>query len=540
MALAFFAAVSRRVDLLRRETDAAKAAALVAQTRAAERLEAEVAERTRDLRTAKDRAERADRAKGELLARVSHELRTPLQAILGYAHLLLRDAPAQSGPAPERLALLAQSGRHLAGLIDDLLEYARGERGGITPDPRAAYLHHLVHRLAQQGALLAARHGNRWRCRVGRRLPAVVRMDARRLEQAVLVLLSNAARYTRGGGILLAVRAEPARSGGVRLRFTVSDTGPGIAAADLERIFEPFERAPCAGADGIETDDAAPGLGLGLPIARQIARTMAGDVAVQSRPGRGSRFQLWVTLALADEAEVPALLPDLRVQGYAGPRRRLLVVEDHPANRCWLEQLLAELGFTVHAVGSVAEAHAVLAQQAIDLAVLDQRLPDGSAWDILPSLRDAPSGQTIPAVLLSALPATPPADRSTAPGFDATLLKPVDASELLPVMARLLALEWITAPPRPRAAADGPQGSATARDDTPATADAAPTAVLSDAERDAIADLARAGAVYELEDWIVRLRERGTGWQHLTRQLDERLSALDFEAIAAMAADAAS
>lgn len=425
--LCFFAAVSRRVDLLQTERESARAAALAVQRDISARLESEVAERTSELHQAKELAERANRSKGEFLARVSHELRSPLHTILSYAALLRRDF---GGKAGERLALLEDGGRHLLSLIEDLLAYARHERDTLVLAPEPVFLHRLLARLDDHGAALAAKRMNHYQSRHGENLPPAVRVDARRLEQAVLVLLSNAARYTRRGTLVLEVTAQPAAPDRVSLRFAVADSGIGIAAADLARIFQPFERA--AGAGGGD------GLGLGLAIARQIVQAMGGEIAVESQPGVGSRFGFTLELPLAAQDEVPVKFATTTVQGYEGPTRRILVLDDTAAHRLLLEHLLSDLGFEVRGVSTLRAAREQLAVEDFDLALLDQCLPDGSAWDLLSELSPG-----LPAILISAMPPAPPPGLAAALRFEAVLLKPLVSDELLDAMGRVLGLRWV-------------------------------------------------------------------------------------------------
>jgi signal transduction histidine kinase/CheY-like chemotaxis protein len=509
--LCFFAAISRRVDLLQQEKDTAQARTLEVERNTSARLEAEVAERTRELSLAKERAERADRAKGEFLARVSHELRTPLHTILGYAALLRRDFGG--GKAGERLVSLEDGGRHLLGLIEDLLNYARCEQDSLVLAPEPVFLYRLLARLDDHGAALAARQTNRYSGRRGDGLPAAIRVDGRRLEQVVLVLLSNAARYTRHGTIVLEVVPEPAPPGRAGLRFVVADTGIGIAAADLARIFEPFERAVgAAGGDG---------LGLGLAIARQIVRAMGGDIDVESRPDAGSRFGFSLELPVAQEDEVPAELAKPGAVGYAGPTRRVLLMEDTAAHRRLLEHLLSDLGFEVRGAASLTEARGLIAAQAFDLALLDQWLPDGTAYDLLPELAGAP-GARLPAILISAMPPAPPPGLDPSLRFEAILLKPLAGDELLEAMGRVLDLDWI-----------GAESGMVDRDDTAPVSASGPAAD----SRAELRDLAEAGAVYEIEEWVARARlaaPRCEGW---LKQVETRLAVLDFEGIAALADD---
>lgn len=509
--LLFFASISQRVDLLRREKAATLAETLAGQQRIAARLEAQVAERTLGLQAAKERAERADMAKGEFLARVSHELRTPLHTILGYADLLRRDVA--DSRSSEHLSMVEESSHHLAKLVDELLDYARGERGGLLLRVEAAFLYRLLERLRKQGAILCDPRRHRFECRFIDNLPRLVRVDALRLEQVLLILLSNAIRYTAAGRIILSVEACAAGAGRTRLRFAVEDTGPGIAESDRERIFDPFERIPGA--------DHTGGLGLGLAIGRQIVRAMGGELRVDSRLGEGSRFCFDVELDLAVEEDVPLLLPDLDITGYAGPARKILLVEDCAANLDLLEQVLVELGFMVHVADGMGKGLELLAVESFDLALLDQRLPDGTGWDILRVLHRLAS--PIPAVLLSAQPPLPPKDWGSLPGFDAVLLKPVNGADVLQCIGGLLGLVWLRAGktaglPRPG------RGCA---------------AMPSAAECATLATLAQQGAVYELEEWLARVRLLQPECAAFCDEVGERLSALDLAGIAGSARAAA-
>lgn len=508
--LLFFASINQRVVLLRRE----EAETLAALREAATRLEAQVPDLAGQLWEAKQRAERAERAdlaKREFLARVSHELRTPLHTLLGYAHLLRRDVVGQP---EERLASLEEGAHHLTKLVDDLLDYARGERGALAFNPKAVFLYRLLERLKEHGMALADKRHQQFATHFDANLPTVVRMDACRLEQVALILLSNAARYA-SGRITLAVQGLAAEADWTRLLFEVKDTGPGIAASDLARIFDPFERI-----GGENTG----GLGLGLAIGRQIVRAMGGELRVDSQLGEGSRFWFELSLALASEEEIPPPFPDLDIVGYAGPPRGILVVEDHAANRALLEQLLAELGFAVYAAGSVGEGLDRLASASFDLTLLDQRLPDGTAWDILRTLRGGGRTATVKAVLLSAQPPCPPGDWGALPGFDALLLKPVGAAELLECIGSLLGLTWIWAEEAAMLAG---------LDETSRAA--ASRALPSAAECAELAELARRGAVYEIEAWTARLSQIRPECREFCRKVETRLAALDFKGIAAIA-----
>ncbi len=486
----FLTAAAERTNVLRREKAEAQAQLLALTTDAQARLEREIDIRTCELRIAVERAESASRDKTQFLAQVSHELRTPLHTILGYTELMRGEAWGRR--IGERLSVIAEGGRHLLRLIEDLLSFARGEYNTEKLRPEPIYLHQFIRRVGEQGMLLARRQGNRFHFdATDPGLPAAIAVDVRRLEQVLLILLSNAANATRNGNIALTLAAAAAADGRVNLTIAVSDSGPGIDAADQERIFEPFERGARSSHDG---------LGLGLAIGRQIISRMEGRLMLESRPDVGSRFWFTIPVPEADESliHVPATLPGM--VGYAGETRTVLVVDDTVPHRRLIEEILSDLGFTVTGAGSVAECRRAIATHTYDLAILDQRLGDGSGWEVLRLLRDGPRPD-MAAIMLTAMPPCPPADWAERRGPAAVLFKPVQIHALLGVIGSVLGLTWlhderIEAPPPP----DEPEPEpATTTAPTPPPADPWPR----------LAALSALGDVTGLELWLVEQRAAG-------------------------------
>ena len=384
------------------------------------------------LQSAKDLAESANQAKTRYVAGITHELRTPLNGILGYAQILLKDArlPEDSQRA---VATIHRSGEHLHGLIDGLLDLARIEAGRLrldpAPLPMREFLDDLVRMVEPQAA--AKRLG--FELQVVGRLPAYIRADARRLRQILLNLLGNAVRFTDQGRITL--RLDLTRE---VARLQVIDTGIGIAAQDLERIFMPFER----GSTGRQRGDS--GTGLGLTITHLLTQLMGGELTVESAPGQGSTFTARLYLS---EIAAPAPRDRVRhrpVTGYAGPRRSLLVVDDHPTQRQMLAGMLLPLGFLVREAASGGECLERVRESRPDAVLLDITMDDMDGWETVRRLRTmGVDAATVPVVMVSANAFENRPDKLAEAGAQAFVDKPVIESELLVALQRLLQLEWV-------------------------------------------------------------------------------------------------
>ncbi|TXF11051.1 hybrid sensor histidine kinase/response regulator [Pelomicrobium methylotrophicum] len=400
------------------------------------------------LQAARDLAEASNQAKTRYVAGMTHELRTPLNAILGYAQILLKD---ERLPGEHRAAVktILHSGEHMHSLIDGLLDLARIEAGklrlDIAPMAMRRFLDDLVRIVAPQ----AAAKGLKFELLTKGRIPAYVRADARRLRQILINLLSNAVRFTERGSITLRLDHTSEV-----WRFQVIDTGIGIAAQDLERIFLPFER----GSAGRRTGEH--GTGLGLTITLLLTQLMGGELTVESTPGVGSTFT--VRLHLSETTEPPAErgVPQRPVSGYIGPRRTLLVVDDQPTQRQMLAGLLLPLGFRIREAASGHECLESVLHQRPDALLLDISMDDMDGWETARRIRAA--GVTdMPIIMVSASAFENQADKLEGADCQAFIGKPVSESELLDVLQKQLQLEWVAelsvphwvVPTSPRAAA---------------------------------------------------------------------------------------
>jgi signal transduction histidine kinase len=239
---------------------------------------------------AKREADRANRAKSDFLSKMSHELRTPLNAILGFGQLLQLDdlTPEQS----ESVDHMLRGGRHLLELINEVLDISRIESGNLSLSPEPVDLAEVVRDTVDLIRPLAAERGITIQAPAPDDPTLAVQADRQRLKQVLLNLASNAVKYNRHAGT---IRVAYQRTSGGRVRIAVQDTGPGLSADKLARLFSPFDRL---GAEETEVE----GTGMGLALSKGLVEAMGGDLTADSVEGRGTTF----TVELAEPAEVPS------------------------------------------------------------------------------------------------------------------------------------------------------------------------------------------------------------------------------------------
>jgi signal transduction histidine kinase/CheY-like chemotaxis protein len=380
------------------------------------------------LQQAKELAESANLAKTRYVTGMTHELRTPLNSILGYAQVLLRDERAE--PHRPALATIHRSGEHLVSLIDGMLDLARIEAGRLRLEPAPIPFREFLDDVVMMVQPQAQAKGLDFRFDTRGRLPAFVQADARRLRQILINLLANAVKFTESGRVTLRVehRLEVAR-------FEVIDTGIGIEPVDLTRIFLPFERSS-AGRRSKE-----PGTGLGLTITKLLTDLMGGDLNVESVPGQGSRFTARLYLRAIDNVDGRPTAPHRPITGYDGPRRTLLVVDDHPEQRQMLAALLMPLGFAIREAASGRECVQSVRERCPDAVLLDVTMDDMDGWATSMHIRE--EGYTdVPVIMVSANMFENRPERLAAARCQAFVAKPVVESELLEALRHCLGLQW--------------------------------------------------------------------------------------------------
>jgi len=386
------------------------------------RAETLMVSRTAELVTARDEAVMASHAKNAFLSSTSHELRTPLNAVLGFAQLLqLSDLGQEDQEAVERILA---AGQHLLALINELIDIARIESGEFSLSVEPVRVQPVIAETCQLMALLAADRSITI-SQPGPPLGLAVGADRQRLRQILVNLLSNAIKYNRAGGT---VTITCQAAGPDRVRLMVADTGPGIPAADLERIFNPFERL------GAE-QTAIEGTGIGLPLARAFAEAMHGHLTAASVPGQGTTFTITLPRA-PDMVQAPAgdegvPVPRAAPDDAAGPGIRLLYIEDNPANIEVVTRFMrTRPGMRLQSVTSGQAGLEAVAQKVPDLILLDLHLPGMHGDEVLRRLRDEVATADIPVAVLSAEASPTVIRHMRSSGVIAYLTKPLDLAEL--------------------------------------------------------------------------------------------------------------
>jgi PAS domain S-box-containing protein len=400
--------------------------AVVSFTDISERLRAQA-----ELRQVKDAAEAASRSKSEFLASMSHELRTPLNAVLGYAQLLRRQEGLLGGQV-KALDIIQQSGEHLLGLIDEILDMAKIETGTLDIVAEPFDLHRLLDTIAAIMRARAEPKGLAFSAADCGDLTAVVVGDERRLRQVLMNLLDNAIKYTHSGTVALRVERKLGRT-----CFVVEDTGIGIDAAHLDEIFKVFHQVREAGA-------VVEGTGLGLCISKRLTQLMGGELRVASTPGTGSRF--WFDLDLPAVVAPAPLAPARTAIGINGERRRLLVADDEEQGRGLLRDLLAPLGFEVHEVTDGEAAVREAMRLRPDAILMDMRMPRLNGLEAARRIRGAAGLEHTVIVAISASAFEQDRRHCIESGANDFISKPFRQEHLLELLSKHLELSLIYAP----------------------------------------------------------------------------------------------
>lgn len=378
---------------------------------------------------AREEADRANKAKSEFLSRMSHELRTPLNAVLGFAQVLEMDD--LNGEQSESVRQISKAGTHLLQLINEVLDLSRIEAGRLSLSIEPVRWHRALEECLTLMAPLAADRGITLNSDISpEHAGEFVRADHQRLKQVLLNLLSNAVKYNSEKGAISVTVSE----GEGRMRIAVTDTGAGIPAERIHKLFSPFER--------LEADQTTiEGTGLGLALTKRLVEAMGGEIGLHSEVGVGSTF--WVEFArtegrgpVADE-QIDTIHVDRDVSN--GDEHRVLYIEDNLANLQLLERLFADRpNIEMMSAMQGALGFELALEHKPDLILLDLNLPDIDGDEILERLGQDPRTNGIPVVMITADASPGQAQRLINAGAFDYLTKPIDVTKFFKVVDHIL------------------------------------------------------------------------------------------------------
>lgn len=394
--------------------------------------DAEISKEVSERIFAEKKALEAARAKSAFLAHMSHEFRTPLNGILGYTQVLMMDK-GLSDKNKQVVNSLKRSGESLLELINDVLDLSKIEARSMKVQKSRFYLIDMLESLKESYADQVNNKGLSFSVETGDDVPEDVLSDSIRLRQVLVNLIGNALKFTDQGGIVL--RVDKVKEG---VRFEVEDSGIGIAAEDLERIFQPFVQVEHSGSV------RSKGTGLGLSISNSLLEIMESRLEVESVVGKGTRF--WFVLPQPEREGRRLVVPSRQVRGYQGERRRVMLVDPGRESAANLTPLLKRIGFEVFEPTRAEQAVQDGVRIGPDLILLEQSLPDMDGLAALDRIRDTflkADREPPPVIMVSDHSRVEDRNACLSAGAVDVLGKPLRFMDLLQLLQKHLGVEWI-------------------------------------------------------------------------------------------------
>ncbi len=480
-------------------------------------------QRAIELVQAKEVAETASRAKSDFLASMSHEFRTPLNGILGYTQILKRDETL-SASQTTAVNIIHNSGEHLLTLINDILDLSAIEAEKLELYPNEIRLSDFLDGIVGMFYLRTQQKaGITFTYQKSTLLPSIVQVDEKRLRQILINLLGNAIKFTSQGEVIFKVsilnQPSPAPNNEYivqeRIRFEVADTGIGMTSEQLERIFLPFEQVG-------DTIHRAKGTGLGLTITRNLVEAMDGILEVESELDKGSVFTLELELPVIWTTNEYEQTSDRDITGYAGARKKVLIVDDEEYNRSMLTNLLEPLGFEIIEAKDGQEGFSQAQVSRPDVILMDLVMPKMTGFEATRQIRQISGLEKVVIIATSAnvFAKNPVEDREA--DFNDFLIKPIKEKKLFDLLETHLSLEWVHKK-TPDFAKTGVQPASEINEATLLPPPPEEIAILF--------DLAMKGELPRLKERTAQIEQMGDQFKPFARKLSRFVDQFDEDAI---------
>ncbi len=364
--------------------------------------------------------EDANRAKSDFLATMSHEIRTPMHGIIGLSRLALDRRPV--GKLQEDIRQIQQSANSLLSIINDILDHSKIEAGKVELEVADFQLGSLIEQLKSIVEAAASEKGISIAYRVDQSIPEFLVGDSTRLQQVLTNLVGNAIKFTEKGEVNITIGLNNQTESGVRIRFSVKDTGIGLTQEQTSRLFSTYTQADAS------TTRKFGGTGLGLSISRQLVELMGGEISVESTFGEGSEFIVEIPFAVGKPAMGSHQVMDTPKPLLSG--MRVLLAEDQPVNQKIAQHILQDVGVEVVTVENGLEASTAVQGASFDLVLMDIHMPEMDGYEATRQIRFLYSPEELPIIAMTAAAMVDDHDRAMQAGMNAHIGKPINVANL--------------------------------------------------------------------------------------------------------------